>query len=197
MSDPTNKVPTSEGPLSGDHNTDDSKWRTSPVVLKFPTSGTSALTPEYEEVGTEAETLPLLPPEARLPALVRGKSLAQWGIERRQAAAALKEQWQKEIKPTIGSPAFAVRTSSFLDIANNLMIRYTGLPREEIFGGILQLIRDSLTGQNFVAIEQGRLSQPVLDALEMVERSTQLSLGSYDEILAKFIQAGFQPCSGQ
>ena len=160
-------------------------------------SGTSTVIPSDRESESQAEILPTIPEEAIAPNTVRGKSLAQWGIERRQAAKALKEQWQDEVGPTAGTPAFAVLASGFTDRIDRLIELYTGIDYEEVFTGILLLVRDALIGRDFLVAAEGRLTEPLLAALDVAIGSTGLSMKSYDEVLGKFIVAGFTDTSGR
>ncbi len=98
-----------------------------------------------------------VPTPSIIPNEYRGKSITQWGIVRRRDANALKLLWMKASEH-IDTTSFPVFIYPLVRKIDEYFPKYRDVPSEDSFSGILQLIRNSLTGPNFDAVQQKKLT---------------------------------------
>lgn len=119
--------------------------------------------------------------------LIRGKSKGMWLIERRRAVRRLSAFW-RQIVPHIGTPDFLREVNIFVEDIEREMPRYQGVPREDVFSDILQLIRDHLSGATFKFATEGRFNTTIDEAF-LLAAEDDLTLSILDEIMKLFLAA--------
>ena len=119
----------------------------------------------------------------------RGKSIGAWSIHRRRASRKLLELWKNSL-PFIGSPSFAVYINGLINEIENQLPLYRNVPNEDVFSGILQLVKDALTGNNFMKIQDKRVKNIITETLDNLSREKDLTLVNHQNIQKTFMQHG-------
>jgi len=116
-----------------------------------------------------------------------GRSVGWWGIERRSVAGTLTGLWQQA---TDQRDRFAFLVDDMVDVIETQMPRFQGIPGEDFFAAMLQLLRDSITGRSFDRAVAGDFDDAVRTALFVCRKKQTLDAEAFDEVLSKFVLAG-------
>jgi hypothetical protein len=84
----------------------------------------------------------------------------------------------------MNDPSFAVYLDGFVDKVQSWMAAFRNVPNEDLFSGILQLVRDAVTGGNFLRVREGERSVVVKQVLEVPANCVDLALEDFDKALA-------------
>jgi hypothetical protein len=123
---------------------------------------------------------------------VRGKTVGRWALDRRRIANTLFNMWSKACEVVEGN-AFAVRVDEFVTEADRRIPEFRGIPYEEVFSGILQLVRDAVTGISFRILQKKHLEGEVTRILQLLVKSKRLDLQMYDEVLGILMKSELLP----
>ncbi len=142
-------------------------------------SGTADYHEENDVVGSGSllsVPMPSVPLET-----VRGKTLGLWSIDRRRTAKGLLAIWEKALK-SICRPGFAVYVDELVKEIDKQMPVFRGVPGEDIFSGILQLVRDGVTGQNLCKLQEQRTEETITSVFAKLAKEQSLDLGVYNDV---------------
>jgi len=112
----------------------------------------------------------------------RDKTIAKWSIERRRVAKNLLNIW-KQASEKINEPDFAFHVHSLVSEIDLRIPDFRDIPHEDTFSGILQLIRDAITGHNFCRIQKDHLDKPIKDVFVILTDKERLNLKLYEGVL--------------
>jgi len=121
---------------------------------------------------------------------VRGKTVTRWSIDRRRIAKSLLKQWSEATK-NIASAGFAVFVGGLVKEIEQQMPNFRDIPGEDAFAGILQLLCDVLSGENFRLLQEKNLSAPLDEIFGMLASQERVNLLVYQTILGKLAAHGF------
>jgi hypothetical protein len=108
---------------------------------------------------------------------IRGKTLGSWGLDRRRAARELMDMWQEAVSH-ISTDGFAVYVEAVISKAEEYMPSFRDIPSEDVFSGILQLVRDAISGSNFERVQKEKLDGPITDILSLL-RKQKIKMTTY------------------
>lgn len=134
----------------------------------------------------EGPIVPLIP--STIPESFKGVSIAGWRIRRIAAARQLLAIW-KDAEFDHRTPSFAVHVNRFADKVSNYMEYFRGVPNEDMFCGILQVIRDAVVGKNFCVLSKEGDPQVISRILSSAE-GQDLSLSTFDDAVGLLQEAG-------
>lgn len=126
-----------------------------------------------ESTGLVITALPLVSPDK-----VKGKTIAKWAIDRRRVSKSLEEYWEKAFKKK-DNPSFCVYVDSIIEIIENNISEFRNIPYEDTFSGILQLLKNALSGKNVVKIQDDNLCDFFNDIFKELVSIDRLSLSYY------------------
>lgn len=138
-------------------------------------SGTETF--QVKETGDAASPVTLVPETSSQRQEIRGKTLAAWGLDRRIAARELMDMWQ-EAASHIDSDGFAVYVEAVISKAEEYMSQFRDIPNEDAFSGVVQLVRDVISGPNFELIQKEGLDGYITDVLLSLRQHT-ITMGTY------------------
>jgi len=120
-----------------------------------------------------------------------GMTQARWAIKRRKVVSDLQHRWI-EATHHMNSPRFAMYADSFVGQIRRWMPDFREVPCEQVLSGVLQLLRDALTGQNFTRLEEHELHDVILRVLQLpsVAKEETLSMLAFDEAHTLLLEAG-------
>ncbi|HUU19738.1 MAG TPA: hypothetical protein VMW72_21485 [Sedimentisphaerales bacterium] len=124
-----------------------------------------------EKTGDILSPVKLIPEPPSLRREIRGKTLGAWGLDRRRAARELLGMWQ-EASSNINSDGFAVYVDAVISKLEEYMPRFRNIPNEDVSSGVLQLVRDAISGPNFERVQKERLEGPITDVLTLLRQKT-------------------------
>ncbi len=123
------------------------------------------------------------------PEMVRGKTIAKWGIERRGVSRELKGVWEKA-KGKLNERGFGVYVDGLVSRIDEVMPRFRDVPYEDAFSGVLQLIQTTLKGRNLLHLTRGH-DQVLSDIFQMLTTAEKLTLANHKESLKRLLDEGF------
>jgi hypothetical protein len=112
-----------------------------------------------------------------------------WSIERRRAAKNLCSAWRDAVRDVEG-PAFAIHVDRLVSEIDRHISAFRGVPYEDAFAGILQLVRDSLTGRNFVNLQKEHKHDVIGGVLSALANRDDLDLSTYRAIHNRIAENG-------
>lgn len=121
---------------------------------------------------------------------VRGKTVTMWSIERRRIAKSFQKQWN-EAEKNIASSRFAVSVGRLVNEIEGQMPNFRDIPGEDSFAGILQLLCNVLSGENFRILQEEKLSAPIDEIFQTLAIQEKVNLSIYKDILEKLVSHGF------
>ncbi len=122
--------------------------------------------------------------------LIRDKTVAKWGILRRRVVRELREKWEQACAGA-GTPGFAIDVDMFVEELNKWMPEFRSVPYEETFSGILQLLRDALTGESYLRMHKEGLHEVLLDVLSRPDLTGEsaLAFSVYNDVHTTLLEA--------
>ncbi len=120
------------------------------------------------------------------------RPVERWPERRRRSAERLLRAWQS-VAPSLGTPSFAVHADRFVEEIEQEIPVFRQVPYEEVYSGVLQLIRNILTGPNFARLERPQLGEVVMSVLNLLTVPSPLSLHTYDRALDILLERGVIP----
>jgi len=112
---------------------------------------------------------------------IRGQTITKWAIERRRTAKSLSDIWNKASQ-RITDSAFAVYVDQLVSEIDQKIPLFRDIPYEDAFSGILQLVRDAITGPNLSRLQNKRLESIIDKVFEMLVSREKLSLLEHKNI---------------
>lgn len=147
------------------------------------TIGQSETVPPSLEAGQEDSISKLV--QTPLPSIplekIRGQTITKWSIERRRTAKLLSDIWNKASQ-RIADSAFAVYVDQLVSEIDQKIPLFRDIPYEDAFSGILQLVRDAITGPNLSRLQNKRLESIIDKVFEMLVSREKLSLLEHKNI---------------
>lgn len=149
-------------------------------------SQTAFYLPELEQEDSVSKLvqtpLPSIPLEK-----FRGQTVTKWAIDRRRTAKSLSEIWSKASQRITDSDC-AVYIDRLLSIIDQKIPLFRDIPYEDAFSGVLQLVYNALTGENFSRIQKNHLESIIGNVFKILVEKEKLDLIEYKnihEILSK------------
>ena len=143
--------------------------------------------PTYTETSTKNATSTAVT-EAYIPMpsipcnVFAGKTLGQWSIDRRRVSRSLSEKWDLAAAK-INSSGFAVYVEDLISEIDKQIPAFREVPNEDSFSGILQLLRQHLTGPSFCKVQEENLQDMFSHIFSILTTEEKLSLHNYKEAL--------------
>lgn len=117
-----------------------------------------------QETGDPASRIKLVLEPSSQRREILGKTMGSWGLERRRAARELTDMWQEAVLHK-DSDGFAVYVEAVISKTEEHMPRFRDIPNEDAFSGVVQLVRDAISGQNFERIQKEEVDRPITEIL--------------------------------
>ena len=108
---------------------------------------------------------------------IRGKTMGSWALERRRAARELKDMWQEAVLYK-DSSGFAVYVEAVISKAEEQLPRFRDIPNEDAFSGVVQLVIDAISGQNFERVQKEGLDEAITEVLALL-RQEAITMATY------------------
>lgn len=112
---------------------------------------------------------------------IRGQTVTKWTIDRRRTAKSLSAIWNKASQ-RITDLACAVYVAQLVNEIDQKIPLFRDIPYEDAFSGILQLVHDALTGENFSRIQKNRLESIIDNVFKILVDKEKLDLLEYKKI---------------
>jgi hypothetical protein len=162
------------------------------TVPSFVPHSKTALTATEEKEADSLDKI-LTIPQPSIPRITyRGKTMGKWAIERRRIAKELFDKWEISLN-SIQTPSFAIHVDTLVSEIDKKIHIFRNIPYEDTFSGILQLIRDAFTGENFSLLEEKRKDSVVNKIFELLIKTEKLDLSIYQESLKLMVESGLRP----
>lgn len=184
----SDKVPRSNH--KGDDSFSVSREGTMPSASGFSETVSIERLTEGQVESTAVDTILDWPLPSKPTFTVRGKTVTKWSIDRRRIAKSLLKKWSEATK-NIASAGFAVCVGGLVKEIEQQMPNFRDIPGEDAFAGILQLLCNVLSGENFRILQEKKLNAPIDEIFVMLASQEKVNLALYQAILEKLVAHGF------